>query len=77
MFTITKDPTMGHSGPGEGYPVVGTLHAGERIMVLGRESSSQWLKGCCVAGRLAWVPTTGGTLDGPVESVRVIPTPAP
>ena len=77
MLTITKDPTMGRSGPGEVYSTVGTLHAGERIMVLGRESSSQWVKGCCVAGRLTWVPTSSGTLDGPIESVRVVPTPAP
>jgi hypothetical protein len=67
------------SGPGEAYPVVGELGAGQEVDILGRNASGDWWRLAWPGGKQAWVAGTAITILPPIDNVMIgksIPAPS-
>lgn len=66
------DPVDLRTGPGIEYPVIGQASAGSELLVIGRNSASDWLQVCCATNGLGgWISRQGITLTGNLDRVYV------
>ncbi len=62
------------AGPGPGYAVVGGFTAGRTILVLGRDTSHDWLLVCCMAnGQPGWVAASYVAVAAPLDALPIVP----
>jgi len=60
------------TGPGTKYPIIGTLHPGDRMAILGRDISGNWWKVCCINNWKGWVAQWVVSEKGPVDNIPII-----
>jgi hypothetical protein len=59
------------SGPGEAYPVVGELGAGQEVDILDRDASGGWWRLAGPGGKQAWVAGGAVMILGPIDAIMV------
>jgi uncharacterized protein YraI len=66
-----------HTSPGTTSPIVGNLHSGDEVPVLGRTADSAWLqiRYASAPNGSGWVSTSLMTVSTPTASVPVIQSP--
>lgn len=78
---VVADRTVNlRAGPGTDYPVAGSMEAGARLPVTGRNADGSWFRLCCVDGQPVWVAASVVMTEGDTSLIRVAyvpPTPAP
>jgi uncharacterized protein YraI len=78
---ISSDKAVNlRSGPGTGYPQVGTTKPGETYAVQSQTSDGSWLEVCCVEQKPVWVAAELVKAQGNIKTVQIaknIPTPPP
>jgi hypothetical protein len=78
ILTITL-PANVRSGPGQNYPVIGGLQAGETAPVIGRDAAGTWFV-ISFSGSLSgqgWVSNLVSSYAGDVNSLPVVAVPPP
>jgi uncharacterized protein YgiM (DUF1202 family) len=68
-----------HSGPGQDYPIIGVLVAGQTVSALGMDRDGAWvmIRYLGVEGSEGWVAKSLVDLKGELAVVTPPPTPAP
>jgi uncharacterized protein YgiM (DUF1202 family) len=60
------------SGPGNGYPVVASVFAGQQVSLLGRNADSTWLKIQLANGQQGWIFTSFVQSTVPINTLPVV-----
>ena len=74
---VTNDTLNIRSGPGTGYPIVGTLKRGDEVTVTGRNKAGTWLAITTEGGLEGWVYADYTSMEPAVESLPVAQAPPP
>jgi heme/copper-type cytochrome/quinol oxidase subunit 2 len=74
---VTNDTLNIRTGPGTGYPVVGSLKRGDEVTVTGRNKAGTWLAITTDGGLEGWVYAEYATVNTAVESLPVAQAPPP
>jgi hypothetical protein len=78
---VAEDTANLRSGPGQAYPLVGKLTAGESAGIIARNASGDWWQLAWNGASSAWVAGTTVKVQGPIDTVAVAknvpPPPAP
>ncbi|MEA3337050.1 MAG: SH3 domain-containing protein [Chloroflexota bacterium] len=64
-------------GPGTDFPVLGQVRAGERMALVGRNESGDWVVVCCVNGQPGWLAALLVTTNADIDSLPVGLPPTP
>ncbi len=73
--TVNNETLNVRAGPGTGYPIIGVLHQGDTVPVIGRNVTGSWLQ-IEYDGGPGWVATYLVTVTGDMEALPVM-TPPP
>lgn len=74
---VTNDTLNIRSGPGTGYPIVGSLKRGDEVTVTGRNKTGTWLAITTDGGLEGWVYAEYTSVNTAVESLPVAQAPPP
>lgn len=65
------------SGPGVGFSIVGAVHSGHVVQMLGRNADSSWVKVRLFSGQEGWVNGRFLTPNSPIANLPIIGAPGP
>ena len=69
VFRLTRDADL-RGGPGDDYPLVGQIVAGEVVTVVGRDEAGDWYNVQVGDGR-GWLPRGAGELTDAADATRI------
>ncbi|HRW10066.1 MAG TPA: SH3 domain-containing protein [Caldilineaceae bacterium] len=73
MAVIGAELVNLRSAPSLSAAVVGQARVGERLRIVGRDSTNSWWLVCCAVDRLVWISAHVVTTDGDLTDISVLP----
>lgn len=78
QFTVSEPVVNVRNGPGTNYGIAGSVEAGQRFEIQGKNASGDWWQICCVNGQTVWIfAQLGNAENGEAVAVAVDIPPAP